>query len=156
MLAGAIAWPATPVPQRCALQPEHAAILVMQNPAVVKAKAAGGCPAADYQEKAPGLAAFQVRNLCAKSGDGLLGNYLVDLNTGEVREDGPSARRLDSADLRSTRLRVCAMSVKGVVPSLLPHGHTSRARVRRMGTASGRTPAAATASAARKKASVTR
>ena len=132
-LTAGLVWPATPAPQRCSLQPEHAAILVMQSPPVVKAKTTGACPAADYEEKSPGMAAFQVRNLCAKTGNGLLGNYLVELSSGQVWEDGATQKRVDSADVRTTRNRVCAMSVQGVIPSLLPQGHTSRAGVRRIG-----------------------
>lgn len=148
LLASGVVWSATSSPQRCSLQPEHAAILVMQTPTVVKAKASGGCPAADYQEKTPGMAAFEVRDICAKSGDPVIGSYLVDVNNGDVFADG-AAENLDSPDLRATRNRVCAMSVQGVIPSLLPQGHTSRARVRRIGTP----PASKTTSASSKKTS---
>jgi len=133
-------------PQRCALQPEHAAMLVMQTPPAAKAKASGGCPAADYEQKEPGMAAFRVRNLCATSGYAELGAYLVDLNSGQVWEDGETHRQVESPALRTARTQVCAMSVKGVIPSLLPQGHTSRARTRRV--AAG--PATRTQSTARK------
>jgi len=137
LLTAGLAMPASTGPQQCSLQPEHAAILVMQSPVVAKAKTAGGCPAADYSEKAPGVAGFQVRNLCAKSGDGILGNYLVDLANGQVT-DADSEKKLDTPELRSTRNRVCAMSMQGVIPSLLPQGHTSRAGIRRINNASSR------------------
>lgn len=130
-----MAMPATPVsPLRCSLQPEHAAILVMQHPAVVKAKAAGGCPAADYEEKSPGLAGFQVRNLCAKSADDQLGSYLVELSTGQMWDDAGQRHPVDTPGVRTARTQVCSMSVHGVLPSLLPQGHASRATVRRIGT----------------------
>jgi hypothetical protein len=142
-LAAGIASPVTPSAPRCALEPEHAAILVMQSPVVAKAKAAGGCPAADYQEKAPGLAAFQVRNLCPKSGDAALGTYLVDLNNGQVWDDAEGKHRLDTPGLRATRHQACLMSVRGIVPSLLPQGHPSRAAVSRVSNgATRRKPAA--------------
>ena len=143
LLASGLVWSATPVPQRCSLLPEHAAILVMQSPTVAKAKAAGGCPAADYSEAGPGLAGFQVRNLCSKSGDTPLGSYLVDLSSGQVT-DSDTEKQLDTPDLRTTRNRVCAMSVQGVIPSLLPQGHTSRAGIRRIDAASTGKRAAAT------------
>jgi hypothetical protein len=151
LLATGLVWSATPSPQRCSLQPEHAAILVMQSPTVAKAKAAGGCPAADYAEKAPGLAGFQVRNLCPKSGNPAIGSYLVDLSSGQVT-DSETEQKVDTPTLRTTRSRVCAMSVQGVIPSLLPQGHTSRAGVRRIATGTPRR----TASAARKKTTAVR
>jgi len=131
-LAAGVASPVTPTAPRCALQPEHAAILVMQSPMVVKAKSAGACPAADYQEKGPGLAAFQVRDLCSRSAADSLGTYLVDLNTGQVWNDADGTHRLDTPALRTTRNQVCSMSMHGVLPSLLPQGHTSRAAVSRV------------------------
>jgi hypothetical protein len=120
------------------LQPEHAAIIAMQHPDVVKTKVAGGCPAADYEERAPGLAAFQVRNLCVKDGEALVGSYLVDLDTGQMWDDPDQQHAVDSPSVRSTRNQVCSMSVRGVVPSLLPQAHASRSAVRRIGTAKGK------------------
>lgn len=124
----------------------------MQAPAVVKAKASGGCPAADYQEKSPGIALFQVRNLCAKSGTGMLGNYAVDLSNGQMWAEDGDEKRIDSPEVRLTRTRMCSLSVKGVIPSLLPQGHTSRAGITRIGTGKPAT----TASARRKRSTVVR
>jgi hypothetical protein len=111
------------------LQPEHAAILVMQVPAALEAKAKGGCPAADYQEKAEGWAEFTLRNLCGKADDAVLGTYLVEFNSGRILEGSESGSTVDSATLRTARARVCSMSVRGVLPSLLPHA-SSRTRRR--------------------------
>jgi hypothetical protein len=125
---------AAPAPSpRCALQPEHAAILVMQTPAAVEAKSKGGCPAADYQEKSEGLAGFTIRNLCSRSGETSLGAFLVELSSGRIWEDAAQRRSVDSATLRAARVRVCSMSVRGVVPSLLPH---AKPRPRRSAAAS--------------------
>jgi len=149
-LAAGIASPVTPTVPKCALQPEHAAILVMQSPVVVKAKSAGACPAADYQEKGPGLAAFQVRNLCPRSGGDSLGTYLVDLNNGQVWDDADGTHRLDTPTLRSTRNQVCSMSMRGIIPSLLPQGHTSRAAVSKVANSATRGKSAKRSAAPRK------
>lgn len=122
--------PATPSPQsgrRCSLQPEHAAIIVMQSPAAVKTKASGGCPAADYTEKAPGVASFQLRNLCARSSGAVLGNYSVDMSSGRLFEES-GTRPLDSPALRTTTAYACSMSVRGVLPSLLPRARPVRGK----------------------------
>jgi hypothetical protein len=110
---------ATPGAQRCSLQPEHAAMIVMQSPAAIQTKATGGCPVADYSEKGPGLAAFQLRNLCAKSGSQVLGSYVVDTSSGRLIDDA-SSRPVESPTLRTATAQVCSMSVRGVLPSLLP------------------------------------
>jgi hypothetical protein len=138
LATAAVATPVTPRVQACALQAEHAAILVMQSPEAVKAKTSGGCPAADYAEKAPGFAVFQVRDLCPKSGEGMLGNYLVDLNSGQVWGDTDGKHTIDTPTLRTTRKQVCSMSMRGVIPSLLPQGHTSRAAVSRVANGNAR------------------
>ena len=117
----------TAAPLKCALLPEHAAMLVMQSPEAVKAKSSGGCPAADYSDKGSGMAGFQLRDLCGKSGETVIGNYLVDLSSGLMWEDSAQKTRIDSPTLRTTRVQVCSMSVRGVVPSLQPHS-TARPR----------------------------
>jgi hypothetical protein len=100
-------------------------MIVMQSPAAVKTKATGGCPVADYREKGPGMAGFQLRNLCARSGDPVLGDYVVDLGSGKLFEDSGS-RPVESPNVRLTAAQVCSMSVRGVLPSLLPHARPAR------------------------------
>jgi hypothetical protein len=129
LFAAGVAFPASAVRQACALLPEHAAIIVMQSPTAVKSKSSGGCPVADYRENQPGMASFQLRNLCASNNDAVLATYRVDLTSGRVFESGAS-KPVESPALRATAAYVCSMSVRGVVPSLLPH-----ATVRRKSTA---------------------
>jgi hypothetical protein len=100
-------------------------MIVMQSPAAVKSKATGGCPVADYSEQSPGVASFQLRNLCAKSADPLLGNYTVDMSSGKLFEEA-GTRPVDSPNLRMATAQVCSMSVRGVLPSLLPHSRPVR------------------------------
>jgi len=51
---------------------------------------------------------FQVRNSCPVGGSGLIGDYSVDLNTGEIWVDIERDKKIDSPRLDKLRRRFLA------------------------------------------------
>jgi hypothetical protein len=79
--------------------------LVMNVPEVLMTKSHHGCPRAETLEIGKDTANFQVRNSCAAQGSGLIGNYSIDLNTGEVWFDSERDKKINSPRLDKLRRR---------------------------------------------------
>lgn len=62
----------------------EAKLLLTSTPDYVLAKKKRGCPEIELGWQEATEAVFQLRNTCPKSGSGLLGNYTVDLRSGQV------------------------------------------------------------------------
>lgn len=84
---------------------KDAELLVLNTPDAVKAKQIHHCPKAEYLFGDKSTATFQVRNLCATSGSGLIGNYSVDLRTGFVYYD-VEGKRIESQRLKKLRAQL--------------------------------------------------
>src|SRR5262245_11912886 len=84
---------------------KQAETLVMNVPEVLTSKAKHGCPKAETIEFGKHTAYFQVRNSCPVQGSGLIENYSVDLNTGEVWFDINPDKKISSPRMDSLRKR---------------------------------------------------
>jgi len=87
------------------LSPKEAQLLVENAPDAVKDKRYGGCLSSDYSDFGGGLALVQLRNMCPRSGMGMIGNYFVDLNSGRIWSDVDRTHAVDSPRLRTLRER---------------------------------------------------
>lgn len=63
---------------------KQAEMLVLNTPEALRSKDGGRCPKAELLSTSETAGWFQVRSTCKVTGSGLLGNYEVDLTTGEV------------------------------------------------------------------------
>jgi hypothetical protein len=92
------------------LTEDEAWVLVMNTPAVIQSEANGGCPALDISEEGKLRFSVQARNMCPKSGTGLLGNFKVDRNTGKIWIGEDDREFIESSRLK--RLRQILLSAK--------------------------------------------
>jgi hypothetical protein len=53
-----------------------------------------------------GLAAAQLRNMCPRSGTGLIGNYVVDLKSGTIWSEYDNKKQEDSPRLQSVKKKL--------------------------------------------------
>jgi hypothetical protein len=82
-------------------------LLVTNIPIAVTVKQKGGCPEADYStDVAPDLAWVKLRNACPRSGNGTLGNYVVNRHSGEIWSDVDRSVKVDSEHLRTLRKKL--------------------------------------------------
>jgi hypothetical protein len=88
------------------LTAEEARTVVEHIPAFLKAASEKRCPKAEQLWASEAVVAFQVRSHCVPSASGLIGNYRVDLKTGEVREGFEGDGTVDSEELRKLRGRL--------------------------------------------------
>ena len=88
------------------LTPKEAQLLVKNAPDALKDKRRGGCVSSDYSDFGGGLAVVQLRNMCPRSGMGMIGNYVVDLNSGRIWSDIDQTDEVDSLRLRKLRERI--------------------------------------------------
>ena len=88
------------------LTAEQAQLLVLNTPAALSSKSTGGCPEAELGKvfDQEGLAWLQVRNMCPKAGTGLINNFTVDLQNGEVWLDNRN-HLIDSDQLKELRTK---------------------------------------------------
>lgn len=61
-----------------------AKLLLTNTPDYISAKSKGRCPEVELGWHDENEAVFQLRSMCPTSGSGLLGNYTVDLRSGQV------------------------------------------------------------------------
>lgn len=82
-----------------------AQLLLKNVPEVLRCKQAAGCPELDCESLGKDAIFCQVRNMCPKSGSGLIGNYRVDLRTGRIwiGIDPVPDKLIDSNSLRRLR-----------------------------------------------------
>lgn len=85
------------------LSSKDAQLLVKNVPDALKDKHHGGCLSSDYSHFGGGLALVQLRNMCPRSGSGLIGNYFVDLNSGRIWSDIDKTEEVNSPPLRKLR-----------------------------------------------------
>lgn len=97
------------------LTPAQAKMVVMNVPEVLRAKEKHRCPVAELLEAKGSTAFFQVRSTCVRQGSGLIGNYTVDLQTGEISADVDKNKDtlIDSTRLRRLRQKL----FKGTKPA---------------------------------------
>lgn len=88
------------------LTPKEAQVLVLSVPEVLQSKQRRRCPKAETVEVVKSLAYFQVRSTCNFTGSGLIGNYTVDLRTGEVWMDVDREQKISTAYLEKVRKRL--------------------------------------------------
>lgn len=100
----------TPGSTSSRLKAKDANLLVTNIPAALTVKRTGGCPTPDYSELGPDLAMVQLRNTCAGSGTGLIGNYVVDLHSGRIWSDIDRQNEVDSPHLRALRRKLTALA----------------------------------------------
>lgn len=81
-------------------------LLVTNVPVALKVRSLGGCLSADYWTDGSGSATVQLRNMCPRSGMGLVGNFEVDLRSGRIWNDIDRIEEVDSAHLRSLRAKL--------------------------------------------------
>ena len=83
--------------------------LVLNIPEALASKGLGGCPKADLgaANKNQTTVFVQVRNMCSHEGSGLIGNFTVDLKTGEIWVDVDRSKEgrnlIDSPHLKELR-----------------------------------------------------
>lgn len=88
------------------LTTQAASELVLAVPEAVATKKNGGCPEAELTQASGVLAFFQVRNSCPARGSGMIGNYTVNLQTGQIRTDDERRRIIDSPHVREVKRRL--------------------------------------------------
>lgn len=82
--------------------------LVLGIPDALAASAAGRCPKAEMLSITSESAFFQLRSTCVKYGSGLIGNFTVDLSTGNVGFDIDKEHLVQSEHLNRLRSRLFA------------------------------------------------
>ena len=84
--------------------------LIQSIPDVLRNKHDGGCPRPECESLGENAVFCQVRNMCPKSGSGLIGNYRIDLRTGQIWSgiDPRSDKLIDSERLRRLRRQLLA------------------------------------------------
>jgi len=95
--------PAVPI-----LDQEDVWLLVMNIPEVMQVEARKGCPHLEFLTEGKDQMYVQVRNQCPVSGNGMMGNYTVDLRNGRIWFDVDETKTIDSERLR--RLRKALLS----------------------------------------------
>jgi hypothetical protein len=92
------------------LNAREAEALVALAPRVSAAWRQGGCPEASTSEFGPDRFLVQVRAQCqgGREGSNLVSDYYVSRSTGAVTEG--ESRRIDTAEIRSARVRLLAVS----------------------------------------------
>ena len=83
ILAGYVSLCSTALVGQC-LSDSDIRILIKNVPVAITVRQAGGCPTVETSMLGGGLAAAQLRNMCPRSGTGLIGNYVVDLKSGTI------------------------------------------------------------------------
>lgn len=81
----------------------EAETLIRNMPEFVRAKSEGRCPEYFVADLGENALQFQLRNMCTASASGMMGNYVIDLRTGEIWEGIDKERRVDSPRLRRLR-----------------------------------------------------
>lgn len=108
---------------------EDARRLVENTPEFLKASAARRCPKTEFLWSDESSAAFQARSHCHTSASGLIGNYIVDLETAEVWRGTDRDERVESDRLRQLQEKL-RQKVKGVAQPKEPTGRAKKDRKR--------------------------
>jgi hypothetical protein len=77
--------------------------LALNTPDVLKSNHQKRCPKPDSVQILPTIVWIQVWNTCPVSGNGHIGNYVVDLSTGAIFADVDQTIRIKSRRLNSLR-----------------------------------------------------
>ena len=85
------------------LDKEDAWLLIMNTPDVIELEAREGCPQLFFTAVGTDRMWIQVRNACPESGNGMIGNYTVDLRDGEIWYGVDPIKFIDSERLRRLR-----------------------------------------------------
>jgi hypothetical protein len=94
------------------LTEKEAEQLVRNIPVALRVSQHGGCPATECSSMGPSLALIQLRNSCPRSGSGMIGNYVVDLESGRIWSDIDRKNELNSARLRALRVKMIGKGTK--------------------------------------------
>jgi hypothetical protein len=90
------------------LNAKQAETLVMNTPEALRSKGLHRCPMAELLTVSDTIMSFQIRSSCRTSGSGLLGNFSVDLSSGELWYDVDRITPVISKRLRKLRERMFA------------------------------------------------
>lgn len=100
-------------PEARELTEKDAERLVMNVPRVLKAKETGRQPRAERIELGDeSHIAFQVRSTRISAASGMIGNFWVNIRTGEVYSDIDKTKRVDSPRIRRLRREFFASRVE--------------------------------------------
>lgn len=102
-VAGALPGLAENQKPKVLLDGEDVWLLVMNIPEVIQLEARQGCPQVWISPLGKELMSAQVRNRCPKSGNGMIGNYTVDLRDGRIWFDVDETKVIDSERLQRLR-----------------------------------------------------
>ena len=79
---------------------DDAKVLLRHTPDYQRAKRRGGCPEIEMLWADKRAAALQIRNECPKKGIGAIGQYSVDLSTGDIWRGIEREQKISSPELR--------------------------------------------------------
>jgi hypothetical protein len=85
------------------LDQEDVWLLLMNIPEVIELEARKGCPHLEFTAVGKDRMWVQVRNDCPKGGNGMIGNYTVDLRDGRIWYDVDPIKFIDSERLQRLR-----------------------------------------------------
>jgi len=96
------------------LTEDDAELLVMNVPEVTAAERAGRFPKAEKIDLGDSnYVAFQVRSTRTSAASGMIGNFWVNLETGQVFSDIDKTQKVDSERLRSLRKKLLGSNNQG-------------------------------------------
>lgn len=78
-------------------------LIVMSTPAAIQLEARGGCAGVDIARGEKQLMYVQLRNMCPKSGTGLVDNFTIDTTTAQIWTGTDDRAYIDSERLRRLR-----------------------------------------------------
>jgi hypothetical protein len=88
------------------LTDDQAEMLVRNVPDALAEQRRGACLSAEFNKLGANAGTVQLRNTCPRFGSGLIGNYVIDLQSGRIWSDIDRTKPVESPALRRLRNRL--------------------------------------------------